>query len=66
MPKRIVEEKQYLPVEVKPEYVVKSENFEVKFDGEKQKPYLFKEEEYEPGQIKRYEIGIKDVWYRRW
>ncbi len=63
MPKRIVEEKQYLPIEVKPEYVLRSENFQVKFDGEKQKPYLFKEEEYEPGQTRRYEIGIKDVWY---
>lgn len=63
MPKRVVEEKQYLPVEVKPEYVVRNENFQVKFDGEKQKPYLYKEEEYDPGQTRRYEIGIKDVWF---
>lgn len=63
MPKRVVEEKQYLPVEVKPEYVLRNENFQVKFDAEKQKPYLYKEEEYEPGQTRRYEIGIKDVWF---
>jgi hypothetical protein len=58
-----IEEKQYLPAEVKPEYLVNREDFEVKFDEEKQKPYLFKEEELTPGQKKRYEVTIKDVWY---
>lgn len=63
LPKRMVEEKYYLPVEVKPEYVVNSEDFDIKFDEEKKKPYLHKEEEFESGQTKRYEIGIKDVWH---
>ena len=63
MPKRTVEEKYYLPVEVKPEYIVNREDFEIKFDEEKKKPYLYKEEEFESGQTKRYEIGIKDVWH---
>jgi hypothetical protein len=62
-PTRKIEEKQYLPAEVKPEYIVNREDFDVKFDEEKQKPYLFKEEEFTPGQKKRYEISIKDVWY---
>ena len=57
------EEKQYLPAEVKPEYIVNREDFDVKFDEEKQKPYLFKEEELAAKQKKRYEITIKDVWY---
>lgn len=61
--KRMIEEKYYLPFEVKPEYIVNRENFEIKFDEEKGKPYLFKEEEFESGQKKRYEIGIRDVWY---
>lgn len=61
--KRMIEEKQYLPVEVKPEYIVNREDFEIKYDQEKGKPYLFKEEEFEPGQTRRYEIGIRDVWH---
>lgn len=61
--KRMIEEKYYLPLEVKPEYVVNREDFDIKFDEEKRKPYLFKEEEFEPGQKRRYEIGIKDVWF---
>jgi len=62
-PKRKIEEKYYLPTEIKPEYVINREDFEIKFDEERQKPYLFKEEEFEPGQKRRYEIGIKDVWF---
>ena len=61
--KRLIEEKYFLPLEVKPEYVVNREEFEIKFDEEKGKPYLYKEEEFEPGQKKRYEIGIRDVWH---
>jgi hypothetical protein len=64
-PAQKIEEKQYLPVEVKPEYILNREDFDVKFDEEKQKPYLYKEEELAPGQKKRYEITIKDVWYVR-
>lgn len=62
-PKRVIEEKEYLPVEIKPEYIVNREEFQIKFDQEKGKPYLYKEEEYEPGQTRRYEIGIRDVWH---
>ncbi|MBL8014447.1 MAG: hypothetical protein JNN05_11430 [Candidatus Omnitrophica bacterium] len=61
--KRMIEEKYYLPLEVKPEYVVNREDFDIKFDEEKGKPYLYKEEEFESGQKKRYEIGIRDVWH---
>ncbi len=64
-PARMIEQKQYLPVEVKPEYIVNKEEFQIKFDEEKQKPYLYKEEEFTAGQKKRYEITIKDVWYIR-
>jgi hypothetical protein len=62
---RMIEQKQYLPVEVKPEYIINREDFQIRFDEEKQKPYLYKEEEFTPGQRKRYEITIKDVWYIR-
>jgi phage shock protein A len=61
--KRMIEEKYFLPLEVKPEYIVNREDFDIKFDEEKRKPYLFKEEEFESGQKRRYEIGIRDVWH---
>jgi hypothetical protein len=61
-PKKMVKEKEYLPGEVKPEHVVEAEGFEVRFDQQKQLSFLFKEEELESGQKKRYSIGILDMW----
>ena len=54
--------KDYLPQEVKPEDVVEAENFEVRFDQMKQLSFLFKEEDLDPGQQKKYSIGIIDIW----
>jgi hypothetical protein len=54
--------KDYLPSEVKPEYVVEAEGFEVRYDQMKQLSFLFKEEDLNPGEKKKYTIGIQDIW----
>ena len=54
--------KDYLPQEIKPEDVVEDEGFEVRFDQVKQLSFLFKEEDLNPGQKKKYSIGILDIW----
>jgi hypothetical protein len=55
--------KHYLPSEIKPEDLVEFESFEVRFDQAKQQAFLFKEEELQPKEKKKYTIGIRDVWY---
>jgi hypothetical protein len=54
--------KDYLPAETKPEDVVEAEDFEVRFDEVKQLAFLFKEEDLNPGEKKKYSIGILDIW----
>ena len=55
--------KQYLPSEIKPEDLVEFEGFEVRFDQEKKQTFLFKEEELQPKEKKKYTIGIRDIWF---
>ena len=55
--------KQYLPSEIKPEDLVEFEGFEIRFDQEKKKAFLFKEEELQPKEKKKYTIGIRDIWF---
>ncbi len=59
---RITKEKHYLPSEVKPEHLLESSGFELKYDVHKGKSYLYKEEELKSGEQKQYRIGIVDVW----
>jgi hypothetical protein len=54
--------KNYLPQEVSPEDVVEDEGFEVRFDTEKQLSFLFKEEDLNPAEKKKYAVGILDIW----
>jgi len=54
--------KDYLPQEIKSEDVVEDEGFEVRFDPTKQLSFLFKEEDLNPKQKKRYSVGIADIW----
>ena len=61
-PSKTVKQKHYLPSEIKPEHVVESQGFEVRYDASKQQSFLFKEEEMSKGQKKTYSIGIRDVW----
>jgi len=56
------ERKHYLPKEVKPEHILNYEGFEVRYDAIKQQSYLSKIEELQPSEVKRYEVGIIDIW----
>lgn len=55
--------KYYLPSEIKPEDLVEFDGFEVRYDQAKKQAFLFKEEELQPKEKKKYTIGIKDVWF---
>lgn len=55
--------KHYLPSEIKPEDLVEFEGFEVRFDQEKKQAFLFREEELQPKEKKKYSIGIRDIWF---
>ena len=59
---RSIKHQHFLPPEVKPEDIVDSQGFEIRYDAEKKQLYLFKEEEFQPGEKKLYKIEIKDVW----
>lgn len=52
----------YLPEEINSEYIVDLQGFDIRFDPDKEQSYLIKEEELKPGEVKRYSIGIYDVW----
>lgn len=52
----------YLPKEVKPEHILEAADFEIKYDSLKGQSFLWKEEELQPGERKRYEISIIDIW----
>ncbi|MGE0269567.1 MAG: hypothetical protein AB7S78_14045 [Candidatus Omnitrophota bacterium] len=56
------EQVHYLPKEVKPEHILETADFEVKYDALKGQSFLWKEEELQPGERKRYEISIIDIW----
>ncbi len=59
---KTVKQQHFLPKEVRSEHVVEAQGFEVRFDEKKQQSYLSKEEELKPGETKRYEIVLKDIW----
>ena len=56
------QQQHYLPTEVHSQDVVEAQGFEVRFDAQRQQSFLAKEETFAPGEKKRYEIVIKDVW----
>jgi len=56
------EQVHYLPKEVKPEHILETAGFEVRYDALKGQSFLWKEEELQPGEKKRYEISIIDIW----
>ncbi|MCK5215607.1 MAG: hypothetical protein KAR05_09670 [Candidatus Omnitrophica bacterium] len=59
---RKLKQKHYLPIEVRAEDVVEKRGFEVRFDEKKQRSFLSKEDEFNPGETKKYEILIRDIW----
>lgn len=58
-----ITQKHYLPKEVRSEHVLDSKGFDVRFDDLKKQSYLSKNEEFKPGETKKYEITIKDIWH---
>lgn len=59
---RTEDKKYYLPSEVKPEHLTNLQGFQVRYDLIKQQPYLALDEVLKPRELKRYEIGIIDIW----
>jgi len=59
---QISKQRNYLPKEVKPEHFVDLQDFELRYDAAKGNSYLIKEEDLQPGETRRYSIGIIDVW----
>jgi len=57
-----IQHKHYLPQEVRAGDVVDKKGFEVRFDDKKNLAFLTKEEDFKPGEMKKIEIVIKDVW----
>jgi hypothetical protein len=57
-----VNQKHYLPKEIKPANVVDSKGFDVRYDEKKALFYLTKKETFKPSEVKKYEIIIHDVW----
>ena len=56
------EQRYYLPEEVKPEHILDYEGFEIKYDASRGQSYLSRTEKLDPGEVKRYEVGILDIW----
>ncbi len=54
--------KHFLPKEVRGEDILDKKDFELRFDEKTKQSYLSKEEEFTPGEVKRYEILMKDIW----
>lgn len=54
--------KYYLPKEIIPEYLIDKAGFDVKYDIDKGRFYLAKEEQFGPNETKRFRIQIKNVW----
>lgn len=52
----------YLPQEIRSSHIVDAQGFEVRFDGDKGQTYLAKEEEFQPGEKKRYIIVLRNAW----
>ncbi len=59
---RTVKQKHFLPAEVREEDIVDKQGFDIRFDEKKGKSYLAKEEIFKPGEERKYEVVLKDVW----
>ncbi len=60
--KKTIKHRHYLPSEVHEEDILEKQGFDVRFDEKKSKSYLFKEEDFEGGEEKKYEVVMKDIW----
>lgn len=57
--------KHFLPREIREEHIKEAQGFEIRFDEKNEKPYLRKEENFLPSEVKRYTVLFKDVWWLR-
>lgn len=53
----------FLPQEVRADDIIDSAGFDIRYDDKKEQLYLLKEEEFGPGETKKYNIQIKDIWH---
>ncbi len=58
-----VKQQHYLPAEVRPEYITDRQGFEIRFDEKKGQPFLFREDDFAPGEKRKVSIAIQDVWF---
>ena len=56
------EQKHFLPKEIRLDQIIDSKGFDVRFDEKRESAYLTKKETFKPGETKKYEIIIKDIW----
>lgn len=55
--------KKYLPEEISPNDIIDTSGLELEYDTDKSLYYIYKKElELAPGEIRTFEIGVKDVW----
>ncbi len=59
---KTVKQKHFLPAEIREEDIVDKQGFDIRFDEKKGKSYLAKEDVFKPGEEKKYEIVLRDVW----
>lgn len=53
----------YLPEGVKPDQIVDTQGFDIKYDPEKTEFYLIKNVDFKPAETKKFEILIQDIWH---
>jgi len=59
---KTLDQKHYLPKDIKPEHIIDTKGFEIGFDAKEDTSYLNKEETLQPNEKKRYEIEVVDIW----
>lgn len=57
-----IEQKHYLPEEVREGDVLEKQGFDIRFDAQKELAFLAKSETFAAHEKKKYEIVIKDIW----
>lgn len=58
-----VKQKHFVPEEVRPEYIIDRQGYEIRYDEKKKAIFLFKEEDLAPRVTKNVKVGIRDVWH---
>ena len=61
-PAENVEITRYIPEGIQPDQITDTQGFEIKFDPEKNLYYLISTINFKPGETKKFEIIISDVW----